>query len=270
MIHVLKGNIGPGLLALPEAFMNAGLWVGFAGIPIMGLICINCMHILVKSSKELCRRVHVSVLSYEETAELAFKTGPGPFRRWHRAVYYVIKTFLVITQTGFCCVFVVFISQNIQEAVKCMIPSGSSITIYGYMGIILVPLLVIAYIPNIKYLAPVSMVAGAAQVMGITICLYYMLKDLPHIQEHVPAFAGWSTLPLYFGSAIYAFEGIGLVLPLENKMRTPRVFRGFTGVLNTAMLIVVCLYACFGFFGYLRYGSTIQGSITLNLPAGDP
>ena len=36
MIHLLKGKISPRILALPKAFMNAGLWVGFAGIPIIG------------------------------------------------------------------------------------------------------------------------------------------------------------------------------------------------------------------------------------------
>nr|XP_053654390.1 proton-coupled amino acid transporter-like protein pathetic [Cherax quadricarinatus] len=53
-------------------------------------------------------------------------------------------------------------------------------------------------------------------------------------------------------------------------MKTPREFGGLTGVLNTAMMLVVCLYASVGFFGYLQYGSTVQGSITLNLPASDP
>ncbi len=73
-------------------------------------------------------------------------------------------------------------------------------------------------------------------------------------------------LPLYFGTAIYAFEGIGVVLPLENKMREPRALRGWNGVLNTAMICVSCLYIAVGFFGYLKYGERVEASITLNLP----
>ena len=65
-------------------------------------------------------------------------------------------------------------------------------------------------------------------------------------------------LPLYFGTAIYAFEGIGVVLPLENQMREPRALRGWTGVLNTSMVIVTCLYIAIGFFGYLKYGDAVE------------
>ena len=73
-------------------------------------------------------------------------------------------------------------------------------------------------------------------------------------------------LPLYFGTAIYAFEGIGVVLPLENKMRHPEDLGGLNGVLNTSMAIVSCLYIAVGFFGYLKYGENVAASITLNLP----
>lgn len=73
-------------------------------------------------------------------------------------------------------------------------------------------------------------------------------------------------LPLFFGTAMYAFEGIGVVLPLENQMRSPMDLRGWNGVLNTSLVIVTALYIGMGFFGYLKYGEEVLGSITLNLP----
>jgi proton-coupled amino acid transporter len=61
-------------------------------------------------------------------------------------------------------------------------------------------------------------------------------------------------------------KGIGVVLPVENKMKTPESFGGWCGVINLGMAIAMAFYAAVGFFGYLRFGEEVQGSITLNLP----
>lgn len=53
-------------------------------------------------------------------------------------------------------------------------------------------------------------------------------------------------------------------------MKNPQDFGGWTGVLNTGMVIVAALYTSVGFFGYLKYGDQVKlGSITLNLPQKD-
>lgn len=58
-------------------------------------------------------------------------------------------------------------------------------------------------------------------------------------------------------------------MPLENEMKTPRDFRGKTGILNRAMVIIVSLYTGLGLFGYLKYGADIESTITVNLPQDD-
>ena len=45
--------------------------------------------------------------------------------------------------------------------------------------------------------------------------------------------------------------------------------KGWNGVLNTSMILVSCLYIGVGFFGYLKYGEQVAGSITLNLPVNE-
>lgn len=65
-------------------------------------------------------------------------------------------------------------------------------------------------VKNLKYLTPVSLVASIMTAWGLVVTFYYILQDLPHTNT-VKAFATWHQLPLYFGTAIYAFEGIGVV-----------------------------------------------------------
>lgn len=52
-------------------------------------------------------------------------------------------------------------------------------------------------------------------------------------------------------------------------MKTPEDFGGLTGVLNSGMVIVVCLYTAFGFFGYIKYGDAVNSVVTLNLPSNE-
>ncbi|XP_034230033.1 proton-coupled amino acid transporter-like protein pathetic isoform X1 [Thrips palmi] len=265
MIHLLKGNIGSGILAMPDAFSNAGLVVGTVGTLIMGVICTHCMHMLVKCAHELCRRSQMPALGFSEVVETAFATGPSVLRPFSHAAKIMVNVFLCITQLGFCCVYFVFVAANLRDVVAHF---WIDLDVQVYLGLLLIPMIVLNWVKNLKYLAPVSLFASILTITGLGITFFYMLQGLPRTSS-VHAFAPWHKLPLFFGTAIYAFEGIGVVLPLENNMETPQDFSGLTGVLNTGMVIVAALYTSVGFFGYLKYGDHVKGSITLNLPPND-
>lgn len=97
LIHLLKGNIGTGILAMPDAFKNAGLYVGLFSTMLMGMICTHCMHMLVGCSHELCRRLQVPSMNFAEVCYNAFDTGPYGLRKFAHAARWVPLFFTLIT-----------------------------------------------------------------------------------------------------------------------------------------------------------------------------
>lgn len=55
-------------------------------------------------------------------------------------------------------------------------------------------------------------------------------------------------------------------MPIENEMKKPKDFRGVTGILNRAMFLIVFMYVSIGLLGYLRYGTEVEATVTVNLP----
>lgn len=47
IIHLLKGSLGTGILAMPQAFYYAGYLSGIINTIIIGALCTYCLHILV-------------------------------------------------------------------------------------------------------------------------------------------------------------------------------------------------------------------------------
>jgi solute carrier family 36 (proton-coupled amino acid transporter) len=106
-------------------------------------------------------------------------------------------------------------------------------------------------------------------LVGIGITFFYIFQDLPDISERELAVVSWSKLPLFFGTVIYLFEGIGLVLPLKNSMKNPSNFSRPAGVLNVGVGMQTILFITLGVFGYWQYGEKTKSSLTLNLPTDE-
>lgn len=165
------------------------------------------------------------------------------------------------------CVYIVFIATSFHDVINYDLNLKWDVRIY--IALTLIPCLFIGQIRNLKWLIPFSAMANVFIVVTFGITLYYMF-NVPLEVSDKPYIAKVSQIPLFFATVIFAMEGIGVVMPVENSMKNPKRFLGCPGVLNTAMITVVTLYAVIGFFGYIRYGPEVRGSITLNLPEGAP
>ncbi|XP_032115735.1 proton-coupled amino acid transporter 1 isoform X4 [Sapajus apella] len=131
-----------------------------------------------------------------------------------------------------------------------------------YMLSFLPFLVLLVFVRSLRALSVFSLLANITMLVSLIMIYQFIVQRIPD-PSNLPLVAPWKTYPLFFGTAIFAFEGIGMVLPLENKMKDPQKF---PLILYLGMAIITILYISLGCLGYLRFGANIQGSVTLNLP----
>jgi len=216
----------------------------------------------VKCGHKLYYKTRRTKMTFAEIAEAAFQKGPKWCRSFAPVAKFSILFGLFLTYFGTCSVYTVIVAKNFEQVLNHWL--GTTIDARVLICILLVPLILIAWVPNLKYLAPVSMVANVFMGLGLLLTFYYLVQDLPPIQER--SMFKLSTLPAFFSITIFAMEAIGVVMPLENNMKTPQNFIGICGVLSRGMSGVTLIYMLLGFLGYMRYGDKTAESITLNLP----
>eukprot|EP00071_Canis_lupus_P039934 XP_022273491.1 proton-coupled amino acid transporter 1 isoform X3 [Canis lupus familiaris] len=275
LIHLLKGNLGTGLLGLPLAVKNAGILMGPLSLLVIGIVAVHCMSILVRCAHHFCRRLNKPFVDYGDTVMYGLESSPSSWLRnhahWGR---HIVDFFLIVTQLGFCCVYFVFLADNFKQVIEAA--NGTTNNCHNNETVILTPtmdsrlymlsflpfLVLLVFVRNLRALSIFSLLANITMLVSLVMLYQFIVQNIPD-PSHLPLVASWKTYPLFFGTAIFAFEGIGMVLPLENKMKDPQKF---PLILYMGMTIITALYISLGCLGYLQFGANIQGSITLNLP----
>lgn len=262
LTHLLKASLGTGILAMPDAFKNSGLAIGVVATIVVAVICTHCAYVLVICAHELYKRTGKTAMSFADVAEESCLRGPRWSHRFAPFARQIVQVGIFITYFSTCSCYAVIVSKNFEQVANHYL--GYELDSRMCIAALIVPLILLSWIPNLKYLAPVSMVANVFMAVGLGITFYYLVVDIPPISERalVAPITQW---PIFVSVTIFAIEAIGVVMPLENNMETPQHFVGLCGVLNQGMAGVTMIYIFLGFLGYLKYGDGTLGSITLNL-----
>jgi len=274
-MHLFKGNVGTGLLSLPLAIYHGGWILGPIMLCLISVMAVHCMHLLVASSSHLCQHHGLATMDYGNVAKYALESyGPMWLRQRSHLGTKCVNVFILITQFGFCCCYFVFMSANITQVAYEYSPVNSTLhellsetenANRVIMALLAVPMCAICSIQNLDYLAPFSALANVFTAVSVAIIFSYLVPNLQNPVDN-PSFApaqDFEKFALFFGTAIFSFEGISVVLPLENNAESPE---DFPKVLNVGMVMVTVLYVSMGLLGYLTFGDAICGSVTLNLP----
>ncbi|XP_072933874.1 proton-coupled amino acid transporter-like protein pathetic [Epargyreus clarus] len=263
--HLIKGCLGGGILGIHEAYMKGGLWTSLVFTVIFGFYITYCVHILVTSAQTLCMRLHLAEMSYPDVAEAALEVGPFPsVRKYSKWFRYAVDAIICIDLFGACCVYQIIIAKTIKEVIESAdgVAPGDIDRLRLYVLALLVPILLLCMITTLKYLAPFSMLGDVFIVACVIATIYYSMQVAPCITT-VPAWKDGTGFFEFCGIVIFAMEGIGVSLPIENSMKDPRKF---PIVLSAGMTVVVSFLIMVGFFGYWGFGENSISPVTLNFP----
>lgn len=115
LMHMIKGNLGTGVLAMPASFAHTGLVNAVIGLPILCFISTYCVHLLVKSSRHLEGKTKGLNFNYASLAKHSFKVGPKWMQTSSSLMGRLVDGTLLIAQIGVCCVYLVFVVDNITS-----------------------------------------------------------------------------------------------------------------------------------------------------------
>ncbi|XP_038216795.1 proton-coupled amino acid transporter-like protein CG1139 [Zerene cesonia] len=263
MIHLLKGSIGAGVLAMPNAVSRVGVFTAIVGMSLIGSFAAYCMQLLIAAQYKLCKKWRRGYIAYPKSMWLALQDGP-PCLRWASGLlYYFVDVVLILWQLGVCCIYCVFVAENVKQVFDFY---GEEMSLRMHLCFLLPPLTLLGLVKDLKLMTPLSTISNGVTMLGFILVFFYLIEDDVVIEDEKLNMKHLADIPVFIGIALFALEAVGVVLALEYNMEEPKRFVGLCGLFNVGMVIIVALYLSMGVFGYLKYGDEIAPSITLNLP----
>lgn len=151
LMHLFKGNVGPGCFAMADAVKNGGLLLAPVLTLFLGIFCVHSQHILLSCSAKMKVRYHLMTKpDYAETVELCFASSDS--ETWRKLAPVMKRTcniFICVTQLGFCCIYILFFGTNLKQVLDFY---GFKIDIHILITIVMIPVWLSALITNLKYL----------------------------------------------------------------------------------------------------------------------
>ncbi|RMZ82822.1 hypothetical protein DV737_g1925, partial [Chaetothyriales sp. CBS 132003] len=244
---LLKSFVGTGVLFLPRAFYNGGMLFSSLVLIAIAFLSFFCFVLLIDTRRQV---------------EASFgDIGGILYGKWMRAA---ILSSIVLSQLGFVAAYTVFTSENLQAFVLAVSKCKTFIDIKYMVLMQLIIFLPLSLIRDISKLGFTALIADVFIMLGLIYLYYSDITTIasPDFKLDI-ALINPSSWTLFIGTAIFTFEGVGLIIPIQESMKHPQKF---PAVLGTVMIIITVLFTSIGVLSYTAFGSKTRTVVLLNLP----
>ncbi|XP_009762945.1 amino acid transporter AVT3C-like [Nicotiana tabacum] len=251
--------VGAGVLGLPYTFKITGWIMGSLLIISVAILTYYCMMLLVYSRRKLESQFEAPKIS--SFGDLGFAVC-GPIGR------FAVDSMIVLSQACFSVGYMIFIANTLAYLFNYSVPNAKIMGFSPkavYIWSCFPFQLGLNSIPTLTLLAPLSIFAeivdlGALGVVMVEDVMIY-LQNMPNLEM----FGGFTVFLYGVGVAVYAFEGMAMILPLESEIRDKEKFGKILGL---SVAFVALVYGTFGALGYFAFGEETKDIITTNLGQG--
>lgn len=247
VLLLLKSFVGTGVLFLPKAFYNGGILFSSMALILIAVLSQICFVLLLQARKA------VGVSSFGDI-------GGALFGRHMRQL---ILFSIVLSQIGFAAAYIVFTSENLQALILAVTKNKTLVNIEHLIFLQLLIFLPLSMIRNIAKLSGTALIADFFILLGLLYLYYWGGLTLARSGVSDIRLFNPNDWTLFIGTAIFTFEGIGLIIPIHEAMKQPQKF---PYVLAGVMIGITVIFVSMGALSYAAYGSDVKTVVILNLP----
>jgi len=175
---------------------------------------------------------------------------------------YLILGSVVISQLGFVAAYMIFVAQNLQGFVSGITNCATLLPVKYFILVQLIVFLPLALVRDLAKLSSTALIADGFILVGL---IYIFGSEFQIIAQRGIAdvkLFNPKDFALFIGTAVFSFEGIGLVIPITDAMQEPHKFpMALTGVIA----FLTFLFGGAGMLAYFTFGSEVQAVILVNL-----
>ncbi|EEB08254.1 vacuolar amino acid efflux transporter Avt3 [Schizosaccharomyces japonicus yFS275] len=246
VLLLLKSFVGTGVLFLPKAFQLGGLAFSTITMLVVAVMSLICFNLLISTRNKI----------------------PGSFGDiggvlFGRHMRFAILASIVVSQIGFASAYISFVASTLQACFKAISATGKE---YDIVLFIVFQFFVFAPLSMVRKLTKLSATALIADFFILLGILYLYFWDVLTLATQGIAdvvLFNKTEFSLFIGVAIFTYEGICLILPIQEQMANPQKL---PKVLSGVMLAITILFISIGVLSYAAFGSEVQTVVILNMP----